>query len=83
MKSVIKEIVVSKEGIEVTFNLLSSFVKEDKQYNINTKIKRNYLYKPLERKISIKIPNKLQITFDSRKLEVVTQSKNLNTNIVM
>lgn len=83
MKSIIKEIVVSKEGVEVIFNLLSSFVKEDKKYNINTKIKRNHLYKPLERKVSIKIPNKLEVTFDSRKLEVVDQSKNLNTNIAM
>lgn len=81
MKSVIKEIVVSKEGVEVTFNLLSSFVKENETYNINKKIKRNDLYKPLERRINIKIPNKLQIVFDSRKLEVVAQDKILNSNI--
>lgn len=76
IKSVIKEIVVSKEGVEVTFNLLSSFVKENETYNINKKIKRNDLYKPLERRINIKIPNKLQIVFDSRKLEVVAHKFN-------
>lgn len=77
MKAVIKEIIVSKEEIEVTFNLLSSFIKENETYNINLSIKRTSLYKPLERKISIKIPNKLQISFDSRKLEVSTNKRDL------
>lgn len=81
MKTVVKEIVVGKEGIEVTFNLLSSFVEEDEKYDVNTNIRRNDLYVPLERKISIKIPNKLEIAFDSRKLEVAVQKQNLDLNI--
>lgn len=81
MKAVIKEIIVSKEEIEVTFNLLSSFIKENETYNINLSIKRTSLYKPLERKISIKIPNKLQISFDSRKLEVGTNNRDLAIEI--
>ena len=81
MKSVIKKIIVSKDGVEVTFNLLFLFIKENEKYNITTIIKRNSLYKPLERKISIKIPNKLQISFDSRKLEVNIHKENFNLNI--
>ncbi|MGL4670964.1 recombinase family protein [Cetobacterium sp.] len=55
IKSFIKEIVVSKEGIEVTFIPLFSFGKQFTDFQVLRSIERNNLYEPLKRCLSFKL----------------------------
>lgn len=55
IKDFVKKIVVSKEGIEVTFNPLSSFVGYISEVEIYGSINREELYEPLKRSMSLKI----------------------------
>lgn len=55
IKDFVKKIVVSKEGIEVTFNPLSSFVGYISEVEMYSYINRKELYEPLKRSMSLKI----------------------------
>lgn len=55
IREFVKEIVVSKEGIEVTFIPFFSFLQNPLDYQVSSSIKRNNLYDPLKRKITLKL----------------------------
>lgn len=57
IKNFVKEIIVSKEGIEVTFIPLFSFLK-NYEFQISSSIKRENLYTPLKRCLNIKLNSK-------------------------
>ncbi|WP_426708959.1 recombinase family protein [Cetobacterium sp. SF1] len=57
IKNFVKEIIVSKEGIEVTFIPLFSFVKHS-EFQLFRSIKRENLYDPLKRCLNMKINKK-------------------------
>ncbi|MGL5124119.1 MAG: hypothetical protein ACRC6K_08190 [Fusobacteriaceae bacterium] len=53
-----KEIVVTKKGIEVTFCPLFHFVKYSSEFQIYSKVARLDLYEPLKRSMSLKLHKK-------------------------
>lgn len=67
MKIFVKSIVVGKEEIEVTFNLLASFIGDLVEYDMVRSIYRNELYTPNVKEKKMKLPNKLELIHDKRK----------------
>lgn len=61
IKSFVKEIVVNREGIEVTFNPLFIFSAYLSDFQIFSSIKRNDLYTPLKRCMNINLNKKEMI----------------------
>ena len=81
IKNFVKEIIVSKEGIEVTFIPLFSFLK-NYEFQISSSIKRENLYTPLKRCLNIKLNSKEEeinyfsvITFNNSR-------ESINNNII-
>lgn len=60
IKNFVKEIIVSKEGIEVTFIPLFSFAKHS-ELQLLSSIQRENLYDPLKRCVSMKINKKKEV----------------------
>ncbi|MGL5126313.1 MAG: recombinase family protein [Fusobacteriaceae bacterium] len=61
IKDFVKEIVVTKKGIEVTFCPLFHFVKYSSEFQIYSEVARLDLYEPLKRSMSLKLHKKKEV----------------------
>lgn len=62
IKDFVKKIVVSKDGIEVTFSPIFSYKSNySSEFQINSEITREDLYEPLKRSMSLKLNRKSEV----------------------
>ncbi|MGL4997676.1 MAG: hypothetical protein ACRC5T_01615 [Cetobacterium sp.] len=61
IKDFVKEIVVTKKGIEITFCPLFHFVKYSSEFQIYSEVARLDLYEPLKRSMSLKLHKKKEV----------------------